>query len=134
MTNQNDLEEHFLVDLHELLVPFINISGLATIIIVVTSARGVILVVVAPLDHLLQNGLVDLDQKVSDWLPHSTVVTYIGNRNGLARVAQILEHVLDQDGALNNGALCGQVSPDYDKLQVRKAMGTYRQARRRHQS
>lgn len=59
-TYQDDLKQHLLVHLHEFLIPLIDIGGLATGIIIVTSARGVILVVSAPLDDLLQNGLVNL--------------------------------------------------------------------------
>jgi hypothetical protein len=60
VTYQDDLKQHLLIHLHELLVPFIDISGLATGIVVITSARGVILVVSTPLDDLLQDGLIHL--------------------------------------------------------------------------
>lgn len=33
-------------------------------------------------------------------------VTYVRNGNSLARVTQILEHVLDEHGSLGDGALC----------------------------
>lgn len=59
-TYQDDLEQHLLIDLHEFLVPLVNVGGLATGVIVVASAGGVVLVVGAPLDDLLQNSFVDL--------------------------------------------------------------------------
>jgi hypothetical protein len=66
MTYQNDLEEHFLVHLHEFLVPFINISGLlAGVRVIILGGGWVVLVVLAPLENLLHHGLVDL-RAVSD--------------------------------------------------------------------
>lgn len=59
-TYQDDLKEHLLVDLHELLIPLFNIGGLASVVVVIGGALGVVLVVLAPLDDLLQDGLVDL--------------------------------------------------------------------------
>jgi hypothetical protein len=60
LTYEDNLEQHLLVHLHELLVPLIDVGGLAAVIIVIGSALGVVLVVLTPLDDLLQNGLVDL--------------------------------------------------------------------------
>lgn len=61
LTNENDFEEHLLVDLHELLVPLVNVSGLAAgVDVIVAGAWGVALVVLTPLDDLLENRLVDL--------------------------------------------------------------------------
>lgn len=60
-TNENDLEEHLLVDLHELLVPLVNVGGLAAgVDVIVAGAWGVALVVLTPLDDFLENGFVDL--------------------------------------------------------------------------
>lgn len=53
MAYQNNLEEHLLVDLHELLIPLIDVCGLATVVVVITGGGGVVLVVVAPLDDFL---------------------------------------------------------------------------------
>lgn len=54
MTYQNDLEEHLLVNLHELLVPLVDIGGLAAgIVVIVTGAGGVVLVVLTPFKDLL---------------------------------------------------------------------------------
>lgn len=44
-TYQNDLKQHLLIDLHELLIPLIDVGGLAAGVIVVTSAGRIILVV-----------------------------------------------------------------------------------------
>jgi len=61
VTYQDHLKEHLLINLHELLVPLINISGLATVVIVVPGGGGVVLVVIAPLNNFLEDGLVDLE-------------------------------------------------------------------------
>lgn len=62
VTYKDDLKEHLLVDLHELLVPLLNISRLlAGVGLVIGGLRGVATVVVAPLDHLAEDGFVDLE-------------------------------------------------------------------------
>lgn len=59
---QNDLEEHFLVHLHELLIPLLDISGLlARIGVIVAGNWRVVLVVLAPLNNLLEDGFIDLN-------------------------------------------------------------------------
>lgn len=58
---KNDLKEHLLVDLHELLVPLIDVGSLlAGVRIIVVGLSRITLVVNAPLDNLVENGLVDL--------------------------------------------------------------------------
>lgn len=60
-TYKDDLEEHLLVDLHELLVPLIDVGGLlAGVGVVILGCRGVAAVMGAPLDDLLHDGFVDL--------------------------------------------------------------------------
>jgi len=60
-TYQDDLEEHFLIDLHKLLVPIINVGGLlAGVGIVIVDGNGVILVPGAPFNDLLEDLIVDL--------------------------------------------------------------------------
>jgi len=55
---EDDLEEHLLVDLHELLVPVLDVGGLlARVGIVVLGWGRVVLVVVAPVEDLLKDGL-----------------------------------------------------------------------------
>lgn len=62
-TYQDDLEQHLLVDLHELLVPLFDIGSLLTGVgVVVVRCRRVTLVVNAPLDHFVEHGLVDLQR------------------------------------------------------------------------
>lgn len=61
-TYKNDLEKHLLVNLHKLLVPLLDIGGLfAAVGVVVCCGSGVILVMLAPLNNLLENRLVHLD-------------------------------------------------------------------------
>lgn len=62
-TYEDDLKEHLLVHLHKLLVPLINVGGLATVVVVIAGTGGIVLVVFAPLDDLLKNGLVNLDKE-----------------------------------------------------------------------
>lgn len=103
---QDDLKQHLLVDLHEFLVPLIDIGRLAAVVVLVAHGRGVVLVVVAPLDDLLQDGLVDLFTiSAAADRRHREKRTDVGNGNRLAGVAKIFEHVLDQDGAFGHGAL-----------------------------
>lgn len=60
-TYKNNLKEHFLIHLHELLVPLLDISRLlAGIRLVVGSRDGVVTVVLAPLDDLSQDRLIHL--------------------------------------------------------------------------
>lgn len=65
---QNNLKEHFLVDLHELLVPLLDIGRLlAGIGLVVLGLGRVAAVVVAPLNDFAEDSLVYLamEQKAS---------------------------------------------------------------------
>ena len=58
---EDDLEQHLLVHLHELLVPVLDVGGLlAGIGVIVLGWGGVVLVVLAPLENLAKNGLGDL--------------------------------------------------------------------------
>jgi hypothetical protein len=61
VTYKDDLKEHLLVDLHELLVPLVDVCRFLTRVRVIVLGGGrVVLVVVAPLKNLLHDGLVDL--------------------------------------------------------------------------
>jgi hypothetical protein len=67
VTYENDLKEHLLVNLHELDIPLLNVGGLlASVGVFVLLWGRVLLVVVAPLDDLAQNGLGDLEAKRED--------------------------------------------------------------------
>ena len=58
---KNNLKQHLLINLHELLVPFLDIGSLlAGIGVVIDGGWGIVLVVLAPFDDLLENGFVDL--------------------------------------------------------------------------
>ena len=60
---KNDVEEHLLVNLHELLIPLPDISKLhpsVKVIIVVVNCGKVVLVVLAPLEDLAKDGLSNL--------------------------------------------------------------------------
>jgi len=62
-THKDDLEQHLLVNLHELLVPLLNVGGLlAGIGVIIDSGWGVVLMMFAPLDNLLQDRLIDLNE------------------------------------------------------------------------
>lgn len=93
MTHKDDLKEHLLVDLHELLVPLINIGGLLAGVVVIVGRRGgVVPVVLAPLDHFPEDRVVDIGN---------------GNRlSGQSLLAQIVNQVLDEHRALGNHAVC----------------------------
>jgi hypothetical protein len=60
-TYQDDLEQHFLVHLHELLVPLVDIrSLLAGVRVIFVGGRWVILVMSAPVNDFLEDKLGDL--------------------------------------------------------------------------
>jgi len=85
---QDDLEQHFLVDLHELLVPLINVGGLfARVGVIIGRGCGVGLVMLAPLNDLLEDLRVDIGDW--DWDTESVI-------------SKILHHVLDEHRALSN--------------------------------
>jgi len=85
---ENDLEEHLLVDLHEFLIPLIDVCGLlAGIGIVIGGRWWVILVLLAPLDDLLQHDLVDIRD---------------GDRLSGSLIREIIKQVLDEDATLGD--------------------------------
>lgn len=58
---QDDLKEHFLVNLHELLIPLVDVGSLLAVVGIVIGGRGRVgLVVLAPFDDFLQDNLADL--------------------------------------------------------------------------
>lgn len=64
-TYKDDLKEHFLINLHKLLVPFLDIGRLFTTVGVVILGSGrVVLVMLAPLDNFLEDLLIDLRRNV----------------------------------------------------------------------
>jgi len=94
--SENNLEEHLLIDLHEPLLPLLDIGSLlAGVGVVISGSRGIVLVMLAPFNDLLKNGLID-----------------IGNRNGLGHgsLSEILHHVFDEHGALGNLAINNDLS------------------------
>lgn len=91
-TYQDDLEQHFLVDLHELLIPLINVGGLlARVGVVIGGRRGIGAVLDTPLDDFAEDWFVD-----------------IRDGNGFCHdaISKILHHVLDQDRSLSDIAVC----------------------------
>ena len=60
-TYKYNLKQHLLVYLHKLLIPLINVCGLLPRVgIVIVGCLRIGLVVLAPLNNLVQHGLVDL--------------------------------------------------------------------------
>lgn len=60
-TYQNNLKKHFLVNLHELLIPLLDICWLlASVGILVGGGGGIVLVVFTPLKDLAEDSVVDL--------------------------------------------------------------------------
>jgi len=111
------LKEHLLIDLHELLIPLIDVCGfLARVGIVFVGLGRIGTVMLAPLDDFLENGFVDV------W-----------DGNGLrgSFFTQIANHVLDEDrplcdffgdvyvgivGALKNDLTFGRHLGVFDKV------------------
>ena len=109
-TYQDDLEQHFLVHLHKLLVPLFNVgSFLARIGIIIVCRRGITLVVNTPLDYFIEDCFVDLQCHVSlPWRLDEGLRTCVGNGNGLGHslFAYVLHHILDEHRALGNITIC----------------------------
>ncbi len=60
-TYKDDLEQHLLIHLHELLVPLIDVRRLlARLVVILVSLSRVVAVVLAPLDHLAEHSFVHL--------------------------------------------------------------------------
>jgi hypothetical protein len=58
---KDDFKKHFLIDLHEFLVPLINICSFLTgVRVIFVCLRRVSAVMFTPLEDLLEDGLVDL--------------------------------------------------------------------------
>lgn len=61
-TYQDDLKKHFLIYLHKLLIPFLDIGCLlAGVGVVLGGLLGFVTVMLAPLNNFAQNSLVDLE-------------------------------------------------------------------------
>lgn len=83
-TYQDNLEQHLLVDLHELLVPLVDLGHLLSRgIIVIAVGRGVVLMVDAPLDDLGEDGIINVRDRDRVLL-------------GYSRITKVVEHVLDE--------------------------------------
>ena len=92
ITDQDDLEEHLLIDLHELLVPLVDISIFLSRVGFVIIGRGrIVLVMGAPFDDLLQHCGVDIRD---------------GDGFGDTLFAKVADHVLDEDRSLSDFAFC----------------------------
>jgi len=90
---KDDLKEHLLIDLHELLVPLLDVgSFLAGVGIIICGGSGVVAVMLTPFEDLLENLLIDVGN--GDFLLDDTI-------------SKILQHVLDQHGAFSNDAIGG---------------------------
>jgi len=89
---QNDLKEHFLINLHELLIPLVDLGGLLPgLVLLLGRLERVTTVLLTPLDNLAQHRLVD-----------------VRDRDGLdgdGFISQILDQVLDQHGPLGDGTI-----------------------------
>jgi hypothetical protein len=120
-TNQNDLEQHLLVNLHELLIPLLNVGRLLAGVGIVVGSGGIVAVVFAPFDHLAENGLihlycVSLSRIGAERLAQSRLATYVVNGNWLScylLLRQIFNKVLDEDGPLTDLAIYKNVSRWY---------------------
>lgn len=66
---EDDLEEHLLVDLHELLIPVLDVRGLlARVGVVILCRRWVVFVMLAPLEDFAEDGFGHLrGERVRRW-------------------------------------------------------------------
>jgi len=85
---KDDLEQHLLVDLHELLIPLIDVGGLlAGVGVIILGRSRVVLVMLAPFDNLLEDSVIDIGN---------------GDLGRHLLISKIIKHVLDQDTLLGN--------------------------------
>jgi len=87
---QYEFEEGALIDLEEFRVPAGDVVGALLFVVVVLGRRGILLVVLAPLNHLFENGGVDVLQ---------------GDSLGLILLrihSQVLQHGVDGVGELDD--------------------------------
>ena len=91
--SEDDLEEHLLIDIHELLIPLLDLGGLAAGVGFVAVGDGfVVLVVFAPLNDLAQDRLVDVwDGDIF---------------GGGAFGTEVVKHVFDQKGSFGGDTGC----------------------------
>lgn len=113
MTYEDNLKEHFLVNLHELLIPLFNICRLlAGVGLVVLLLDGVVAVVLAPFDNFAEDSFVDLGRLLAavERVMEGRLVTHVGDGDGVVLldtvVTNVLEHVLDKHGALSYDTVC----------------------------
>ena len=100
MAYQNDFKKHLLIDLHELLVPLLNISCLLTGVgIVVIGGRRVGSMVGAPFNDFVQYSFVDLRKRLAKRPKSRVCCTNVGDRDrfGKGLLPNIFHHVLDED-------------------------------------
>jgi hypothetical protein len=95
------------------LVPLLDVGGLLAGIGVIIGRGGrIAAVMVAPFKNLLENLLIDLGRMSVQRLKFKDEglrgIADIGNGDSLfnSTISKILEHVLDQHGALSNYAIC----------------------------
>lgn len=92
--SEDNLKEHLLVDVHELLIPLVDVGCLlAGVIGLVVGKDWVSLVMLTPFDDFAEDRLVD----VGDW-------------NSLCNVATVLQHVLDENRTLGDSSLDGDLN------------------------
>jgi hypothetical protein len=112
VTYEDNLKEHLLIDLHELLVPLLDISSLfARVGVVIGSGWGIVLVMLAPLNDLLENRLVDLGEArckkffMAGQKRDRSAYIWDGDGLGHGSLSEILHHVLNTHGALSDVAI-----------------------------
>lgn len=87
-TYKDDLEQHLLVNLHEFLVPLVDVGGLLSGVgVILGGSRRISTVVNAPIDDLTEDRLVD-----------------IGDRDVICDglISNVLYHIFDQNRALSD--------------------------------
>jgi hypothetical protein len=137
--SEDDLEEHLLVDLHELLIPLLNVGGLlAGVGVLVLLGGRVLLVVVAPFENLAQDSLGDLKQHVSASVGcdvtvrgRLTFMMGIGSSPGVPRSSIMFLISIERSAMIRSGTwvskagrdggwVCGHTSLDVDAIRADK--------------
>ena len=61
MKYQDNIKEHLLVDIHKLLIPLVDVgAAVPRFVIIFIGCRRIMLMILAPLENFLEDGIVDL--------------------------------------------------------------------------
>ncbi|KAH3661941.1 hypothetical protein OGAPHI_006120 [Ogataea philodendri] len=110
---EDDLVQHFLVHVKEVLVPGVDRGALLGVVVLLVVWEVVVFVVVAPFQNVLHHSRPDVLCRHLDWLVGVLVVLFL-----VVCRQQVFQHILDEDTFFGDLALHRELvavgSDDYD--------------------